>query len=78
MACTYAPPLTVPSVAITAMGPSLAAATAAAAPGPITPITGRGAKVACNTGSATEAAVLHATTSILMSRAIRARAACTA
>ena len=70
--------MTVPSVAMTAMGSPLAAATAASAPGSITPITGSGASASVSAGSATPEAVLQATTSILMPRAVNACAAVTA
>ncbi len=70
--------MTVPSVAMTAIGPSGAAATAASAPGSITPTTGMGASTSVKAGTAAALAVLQATTKSLMSCFISAAEACTA
>ena len=70
------PPLMVPSVAITAMCPLREASQAAAAPGSMTPMTGRGAKWERNTCKAALVAVLQAITSIFMPRSTSLAAAC--
>jgi hypothetical protein len=64
-------------VAITAIGPCGTAATAACAPGSITPTTGT-ERLSRKVGTAAALAVLHATTRSLMSHVISAAAACTA
>jgi hypothetical protein len=68
----------VPSVAITAMRRLRVAATAARAPGSITPITGTGASASASGASATAEAVLQAITTIFTPSAIRSRVACNA
>jgi hypothetical protein len=63
----YAPDEIVPTVPMTPTRPVSVTCRAARMPGAITPMTGMSTR-ACNCSSAAAAALLHATTSILMRR----------